>query len=421
MSNHLEKVENILNTLKNKISDLEQNVEKLKNIISEKEIEEKKNKEKINDLEKRILYLENLHNISIEEEIDNLKDVYKNSKMIDFINELELRKLKPIYYEPNEIMEANKNIIIFLKENLFKLFVKEDLNKTAGEFLYSVGGISRKSLFLANKIYSAFFNEYKNYLKKNHQEISLNHEKDRRNLSTWIKNCLKGEEFYKYYSFINSNEIKKYLYEKNKNANTILIKLFQELICLYSKCFLSFPLVEINFIDNEINYEPSKMIDVIIKHGKNRKVNFCYLPGLFSNGRLIENGEYYVFTYINKTFKKDSNVFMDENIYQNPLLYSIEVFENIKLNIVDFILNEKEKKYEFKIKIASFVFSEYKPYYILCEDKNQKEITENEDGNFEIDKCYSGKLIFTIVDGKEYKCFDITNEFKKIKNTIKKH
>ena len=46
------------------------------------------------------------------------------------------------------------------------------------------------------------------------------------------------------------------------------------------------------------------MIDYFLKRAKMKKVNFCYAPGLTSNGRYLKNGKILVFTYVmGKTFK----------------------------------------------------------------------------------------------------------------------
>ena len=49
------------------------------------------------------------------------------------------------------------------------------------------------------------------------------------------------------------------------------------------------------------------MID-FINRGKNRKVNFVILPSLYANGRFLQNGKTWVFTYINDTFRFDKEV-----------------------------------------------------------------------------------------------------------------
>ena len=44
------------------------------------------------------------------------------------------------------------------------------------------------------------------------------------------------------------------------------------------------------------------MID-FINRGKNRKVNFVILPSLFSNENYLQNGKFWVYTYLDNDFK----------------------------------------------------------------------------------------------------------------------
>ena len=57
------------------------------------------------------------------------------------------------------------------------------------------------------------------------------------------------------------------------------------------------------------------MID-FINRGKNRKVNFIILPSLFSNGIYLQNGKFWVFTYLKNTFQFPNEV----NAYFDDLL-----------------------------------------------------------------------------------------------------
>ena len=97
----------------------------------------------------------------------------------------------------------------------------------------------------------------------------------------------------KKFNLFSEKEIK-----ENKN---FFPKLFRDLTMMYFHSKISSPLVEINFeIEEDFNSE--KMID-FINRGKNRKVNFIILPSLNANGRFLQNGKSWVFTYINDTFR----------------------------------------------------------------------------------------------------------------------
>ena len=76
---------------------------------------------------------------------------------------------------------------------------------------------------------------------------------------------------------------------------------------MYFHCFISFPLVEINFKIKGDDFDSEKMID-FINRGKNRKVNFVILPSLFSFGSFLQNGKAWVFTFSKNTFKFDDSI-----------------------------------------------------------------------------------------------------------------
>ena len=267
---------------------------------------------------------------------------------------------------------------------------REDvLNESAGKFLYSVGGISRKSLSLANNIYSELFNEYKKYLDKNKEWLKLNLNDDRRNLSIWVKNCLDEQKFFEYYSNLNSKEIESYLYSKDEKTKKILKELFRDLIKIHTKCLLSIPLIRAEFTNNNCKFENNIMFDIIFK-GKKKFVNFCYLPGLISNEQLIKGGNYYVFTFIEgKSYQKKDNIFDNEIAIQNPILYSFpDDFHSLKLKFD--IKTSYSNKYEIKFITEPLICSELKPCYNLLREDKGKVIKDekNEKGIFFIERKY---------------------------------
>ena len=265
-----------------------------------------------------------------DEEIKKKSSKIKNLKINDFIKLLNKNELKINYYEPEEIQNEYEKITDSIKNNYVDYYSTDKgklENETAGKFLYLVGWISRKSLSLSNIIFSELFIEFKKYLDKNKDKLSYNDEEDRRQLSIWVKNCLDEKNYFDYFSFLHKNEIEKYINQKDEMTQTFLYKLFNDLISLYTKCLLCYPLIEVEFIDNNDNncqFNHKKMIDIIYKIKENRFVNFCYLPSLISNGKPIKGGKYYVFTYIkDKTYKKKDNLYDNQIIKQNPILYSI--------------------------------------------------------------------------------------------------
>lgn len=199
------------------------------------------------------------------------------------------------YILPNEIKEENDIIIHRITQNVYDFLngVKGSETKIAGEFLYSIGGIARKSLEFSNKIfiklYQQFLDQESNYTEKNIKNFNI-----------WAKEQLTNEAINDYLKK-NFKEVKNYIkeiikYLNSKNNNT-LIYFFKAFLKLYLKCKFCTPFVEVNFeLDNDIEYESSIMNDIIFK-GEKTKVNFCYLPQLKSNGSIIDGANFYVFTY----------------------------------------------------------------------------------------------------------------------------
>ena len=208
------------------------------------------------------------------------------------------------YFEPIEVNKENNQIINKISSKVFKYIeMDEKQNKnnleTEGKFLYSIGGIARKSLDIANRLYSKLFEEYKRYL-KDPTKINRN-QLDKKNLSRWVKNRFNVKEF-----IINAVEnhkqaIFKYnQYLVHKNDTDFLFEIFNDFLSLFLKCSLSIPMVEVKFLDdNNILDKPinnQEMIDLIIKN-RSYKVNFCFLPQLTSNEGLIPGAKFHVFTY----------------------------------------------------------------------------------------------------------------------------
>ena len=350
--------------------------------------------------------------------IDSNKNVNKKKKLNDFITLNENENSEFNYYEPYEIEEENQLIVEKIKNTIFEYYLPEKENcenEMAGKFLSSVGGISRISLCISNYAFSDLFNEYKRYLEDKNEWLTFNHEEDRRKLSIWVKNFLNEEQFYEYYSKSNENKMQKYLYSNEEKNNKILLELFRDLIKLYTKCLLSYPLVEVNFTNNNCKYENSIMFDIIMK-GKKKLVNFCYLPSLKSNGKLIKGGYFYVFTFIeNKTYQIKGNLFEDEIAVQNTRLYSLPNFYNMTID------PEVTGDFEIKTLTNPKIPSELKPIYKLTLITKEKtlELEENNTGIFQIDEKYLNKdFCINYTDyrkhNKKSKIFKISQKEKNI-------
>ena len=393
------------------------NLESLIKNLSQKIIETHKEIKEFNNIKKNKQVIPMKTNKNI---IDIKINDYKGKKITDFIKTYKKNELGFEYYEPYEIENENEEIISSLKNNIVDDFLPDNEiceNKTLGLFLYSVGGISRKAVYLSHKAYLEIFNEYKKFLENNRCWLTLKHDEDRRNLSIWAKKCLKEKEFFEYYSVLNINEINNYKYTNDNKTNEISFILFKDLIRLYTKCILSIPIVETEFTNNNCKFEPSIMTDMFYKK-RDRQVNFCYLPCLKSNGKLIRGGNYYVFTFKKDTFQKKGNLFDKEIVKQNSDLYSIQDYNKLQIEIIQKFNNET-KDYEIEIETIPSI-SIIKPHFILYKNegllrKHKKLISNNETGIFKIEeKNIKDSFNITIYDYKndEIKSVDFKMEIE---------
>lgn len=197
--------------------------------------------------------------------------------------------------------------------------------------------------------------------------------------SIWLKKSI-SQKTYEYISIHNINEIKNYLYEDDKDTqiNEFLFKIFQYLIALYLKCRISFPIVETSYTNDNCKYDANLMLDIIDKSGKTKRVNFCYLPELKANGKVLKNGKYYVFPYIkDKTYHKKGKVYDILQEEQKPQLY---LFPNFK----EFNYSFDIDNYVLKI-IRPSISSEFKPVYILYKNNDANSYYSSKNGEFKID------------------------------------
>ena len=309
--------------------------------------------------------------------------------MENFIQTFDKEEFGYDCFNPKEIELENENINSSIIDKAYKDFLPNKENyeyETVGKFLYSIGGISRVSQRIANKIYIDLYEEYKKYLESNRIWLTFNLENDRRNLSIWTKNCLKDNHVYEYYSYLNITEIRKYLYNNEEETNKFLFIIFQSLIGLYLKCRLSFPIIEAKYINNNSDFDPKIMIDNFLKSAKKKKVNFCYLPGLISNGRYLKNGKILVFSYIKgQTFQIEGNVYENQEENQFPKLYTLPNFNNFK-----FIFSNME------LKITNPVIcSDLNPTFYLNKYNNYSHTHSYDSNNTGIFKIKENELQYT--------------------------
>ena len=268
-------------------------------------------------MNQNLMSMGSMPNLSFRPNLMNQINVIK-STVVNFL--IDLKKLIPLnknpyiegteYFEPIEAKKENDRIIDKISSKVYKYIeIDEKENKTnletEGKFLYSIGGIARKSLDITNKLYSELFEKYKSYL-KDPKKINRN-QLDKKNLSCWAKKNISINDFIKYTAIKYEPQINEYIYVYiynnhlvNKNDFKFLFEIFNDFLSLFLKCSLSIPLVEVKFLDDKKMIDKTinnqEMIDLIIKN-RSYKVNFCFLPQLTSNEGLIPGAKFHVFTY----------------------------------------------------------------------------------------------------------------------------
>lgn len=368
---------------------------KIENLFKLIEIIEKK----LDEFEKRIGKIESKLNLGTtikEDEIKQNENKASNenkfniegSKITDFINFYSLEKLGYDNFSAKDIEKENEAINTLIQERAYDFLPnnEKEENEIVGEFLYSIGGISRTSQLIANIIFRDLFEIYKNYLKEKNTYLKFNHESDRKMFSIWAKKSIHESKFYEYISLSNKKKIEKYLLNKDNNTKEFLLKIYQDLISLYLKCRLSFPIVDCKYTYDS-KFDPYLMLDIIDKSGKNKKVNFCYLPELKSNGKVLKNGKFLVFTYIKeKTYKKKikDNVFEEfekKEKIEYPQLYILPDFKEFKYEANNNIL---------KVISPNIDYSEFYPNYKLhlIPNPDTLYILQSKNGCFSLNEIY---------------------------------
>lgn len=356
---YLEKIIKEIETINKRLDDFEKRIIKIEQSLNEK-FSSKKKEENVNYSQK-----ENC-------------EYREGSKLVEYLNFFKLEKLGFEFFEAKDIQKENEKINLKIEEKVYDFLPKNDKNnnETVGEFLYSIGGISRVSQKIANDIFYELFSEYKKYLEDNNTFLSFNLEKDRKLFSIWVRKCIHEKSLFDFIAKSRIKQIEKYL--SNPDSKEFLYKIFPKFISLYLKCRLSFPIVNCQYTEENCKFNSSIMLDIIDKGGKTKKVNFCYLPELKSNNKTLDYGKFYVFTYIkDKTYKKESKdgvVFNDtDKIVPIPQIYELPNFNDFKIDRIP----------PNKLKIISPDISpEFKPKYKLILNNVYKTEFYSEDGIF---------------------------------------
>lgn len=406
------------------------------------------------------------------------KDVLElNKKILEYISNGFMTIKKDLYFKTIDTHIESKYVLNnFTSEDIEKKNIEitkifqneafnrvnddeEEENQSIADFFLRVAKLARIAFNTQKELLAPIkklFFEYKESEGKNY--IVKSEEDFKREFSCWVKEKeeeeeekieSKGKENVKKdlkkeikgikQNNLNLSKIYKENLEKAKNKiiaenddkqlKEFLSKIFDSLTLMYFHCYLSIPLVEINFdltpdskttennqdhqaesnCEESFNYE--KMIDFINK-GKNRKVNFVILPSLVSNKNYLKNGKFWVFTYLENTFKykksKLESIEKPINSLEKSLPSDFEITGSCEIN-------EKNKKKIITIIIKPDIYEkkdfEFKIY--LKKEKNTKEfsILMTQKCSISIDKEFEiSKAIFKI-ENKE-KSFDIKDKIK---------
>jgi hypothetical protein len=270
---------------------------------------------------------------------------------------------------------------------------EKEENENVANLLLRVAQISRMSYSQSKKLFRMMKEKYIEL--KKIDENCFEKENVLIEFSSWVKNSEKNEEIKEEYQKILKQEN---LFEKEENQ--FLTKLFYDLAILYFHCEITFPLVVISFKKKE-DFNSSEMID-FINRGKNRKVNFVFLPSLFSNGNFLQNGKSWVFTYTKNTFRfkdlKDDS--LDELIEKENI---IPKKENKKDNYIKVYCENKSDAQYIKIETNIYIpeNQEYEFKFYLMNKKDNKFYTrKTKSKSFKIGNDYEIKRYELKIDNK---------------------
>ena len=290
-------------------------------------------------------------------------------------------------FTSEEIQKKNKQITTEFEKISYNYDNDDDEieNSTLAEFLQEVANISRIAFNDSNEYIKQSYIKFENEQKEVQIISSLDQFKI--NFACWAKkNNIFEILFNHHYKEKNMSFIDKQTEQKKKNY---FIKLYHDLLTLYFQCALCFPPVEINF--NQKNYDSTKMIDYFNKGSKDKKVNFVIFPSLYSNGKFLENGKQWVFTYFD-TAKKKTFYFKEPkliHLIKNDQIFNIpNLKDKLKLNLKKQIVITPDLNYQISKEIKQ-------KYIYTLKNKNTQEIEEkNSEGstisfriNYEFIKC----------------------------------
>ena len=265
--------------------------------------------------------------ISQEKIVKSQEKIVKNNNNVS-------KKSNPIdVFTSEEIQMKNKQITTELEKISYDYDNDNDENEnfSIAHFLLEVANISRNAFNISNEYLKENYKEFEKEQKE--PPIISSIEQFKKNFSIWTKKNNILENL--------SNNLKKNNYNYNiideeidKKKKKYFNKLYNDLLILYFQCAITFPSIEIDF-NSQNNFDSSKMIDYLNKGSKNKKVNFVFFPSLYSNGKYLENGKKWVFTYFDD-YKKKTFYFTKPNlihINKENIFHIPHLSEKLELNL----------------------------------------------------------------------------------------
>lgn len=228
----------------------------------------------------------------VKEFIDNIKSII-GEKINENLSKSDEDLLESNYFIGIEIENEYKDILAGLQKITYESIPEEEEieNEYLAHLLKGIGEMARRAEKDSKIIFDELYREFKNYTK---DKIILKITENKI-FSSWVK--------------YHDDKINSYLlnqkFEINFEDEKIkdkLNKYYFMLVKLYVHCLLSIPYIELKYTREHENFDGNLMKDIYNRPKKESKVNFTYLPGLFSNGKFLENGKNYVLTYTDKTF-----------------------------------------------------------------------------------------------------------------------
>ena len=288
-----------INNLKKNISEIKEKILLNKDILKIDENIKKFIFVNLKECKDSLGYINENLNENIQNKINNNSEVYHQNKISEKNKERKIITIPHIseldYFTSRDIQKEHKSITIEIEKRTMKKIKDNEKNKneSVAKFLMDIAYLSRKSFIKSKVILSLIIKNYENKFGEN---FNFNDENDKKKLSSFVK---KNKENILYEQYLEIDHNNFFLIHEQKYYE----KLFIKLSIFYFHCKLAFPPIEINFKINKDEFDQETMIDNL--NLGNGKVNFAYLPSLYSNESFLQNAKLWVYTYNEKEFYFD--------------------------------------------------------------------------------------------------------------------